>query len=91
MAYLTWREYVRSEIVCLGVLVLIAGAVIAVLPQMGIMLVGDQSVLVGALLAVVGLVLIIVGFFFTKKKRDSVLAPVDTRQDDVPPPPPPPD
>jgi hypothetical protein len=31
------------------------------------------------------------GFVFTKRKRDSVLRPVDTKMDDTPPPPPPPD
>ncbi|MCF2136954.1 MAG: LPXTG cell wall anchor domain-containing protein [Candidatus Thorarchaeota archaeon] len=91
MAYLTWREHIRSGPVCLGVLVLIAGAVVALLPRMGSEPFGANTGLFGALIAVVGLVLILIGFFFTKKKRDSVLAPIDTRQDDVPPPPPPPD
>jgi hypothetical protein len=50
-----------------------------------------MTVYVGAIVAVVGLLLIIMGFVFTKKKRDSVLAPVDTKMDDTPPPPPPPD
>ncbi len=49
------------------------------------------TVLIGAVVAVVGLIFIIMGFVLTKKKRDSVLTKVDTRQDDVPPPPPPPD
>ena len=95
MAYLTWREYTRSGPVCLGALVLIAGAIIALLPTMGdaYILLGDGPTqqLYGAIIAVVGLLLIILGFVWTKKKRDSVLAPVDTKIDDTPPPPPPPD
>ncbi len=91
MAYLTWREYTRSGPVCLGVLVLIAGAVIALLASQGTDLLGGYGLLGGAGLAVVGLLLIVAGFFFTKKKRDSVLTKIDTRQEDTPPPPPPPD
>ncbi|MHA1216575.1 MAG: hypothetical protein ACTSPX_04545 [Candidatus Thorarchaeota archaeon] len=91
MAYLTWREHVRSGPVCFGALLVIAGAVIALLPRMGMEPLGANTVLVGAVVAVIGLVLILMGFFLTKKKRDSVLAKIDTRQEDVPPPPPPPD
>ena len=92
MAYLTWREYVRSGPVCLGALILIAGAVIALLASQGIYdIYPPYGVTIGAALAVVGLIFIILGFVFTAKKRDSVLAPIDTRQDDTPPPPPPPD
>ncbi|MFX1368846.1 MAG: hypothetical protein ACFFAY_09630 [Promethearchaeota archaeon] len=93
MAYLTWREYVRSGPVCLGALILIAGAVIALLPSIDVAydFIPGMTVYVGAIVAVVGLLLIIIGFVFTKKKRDSVLARVDTKIDDTPPPPPPPD
>ncbi len=93
MAYLTWREYVRSGPVCLGALILIAGAVIALLPSIDVAydFIPGMTVYVGAIVAVLGLLLIIIGFVFTKKKRDSVLAPVDTKVDDTPPPPPPPD
>lgn len=93
MAYLTWREYVRSGPVCLGALILIAGAVIALLPSIdpAYDFIPGMTVYVGAIVAVVGLLLIIIGFVFTKKKRDSVLARVDTKIDDTPPPPPPPD
>ncbi|TFH07553.1 MAG: hypothetical protein E4H14_08250 [Candidatus Thorarchaeota archaeon] len=91
MAYLTMREYTRSGPVCLGALVLIAGAIIALLPSLNYPILGDNTQLYGAIIAVVGLVLIIIGFAFTKKKRDSVLAPVHTKLDDTPPPPPPPD
>ena len=93
MAYLTMREYTRSGPVCLGALVLIAGAIIALLPSISVDydFFAPNTVLIGAVIAVVGLVLIIIGFAFTKKKRDSVLAPVDTKIDDTPPPPPPPD
>jgi hypothetical protein len=49
------------------------------------------TVMIGAGVAIVGLLLIIVGFIFTRKKRDSVLRPVDTKVEDTPPPPPPPD
>ncbi|TFG12711.1 hypothetical protein EU537_08430 [Candidatus Thorarchaeota archaeon] len=91
MSYLTWREYVRSGPVCLGAILVIAGAVWALLPTMGITVVPDYDTIIGAAVAVVGLILILIGFFMTTKKRDSVLRPVDTRQEDVPPPPPPPD
>ncbi len=90
MSYLTWREYVRTGPVCLGALLVIAGAVIALLPGMGYVFVEDYQVIIGAVVAIVGLIFILVGFFFTSKKRDSVTRPVDTRQDDTPPPPPPP-
>jgi dipeptide/tripeptide permease len=87
------RDYTRSGPVCLGALVLIAGAVIALLPSINeaYALFGDNTVLYGAIIAVVGLLLIIIGFAWTKQKRDSVLAPVGTKMDDTPPPPPPPD
>ncbi len=91
MSYLTWREYVRSGPVCLGALLVIAGAVVALLPSLGYDLIPGYTVLVGGVIAVVGLVFIVCGFFFTKKQRDSVLTAVDTRVDDSPPPPPPPD
>ena len=87
------REYTRSGPVCLGALVLIAGAIIALLPSIdpAYDFFAPNTLLIGAVIAVVGLVLIIIGFAFTKKKRDSVLAPVETKMDDTPPPPPPPD
>jgi hypothetical protein len=52
---------------------------------------GEYTVMIGAVVAVVGLLFIIMGFVFTRRKRDSVLRPVDTKVDDTPPPPPPPD
>ena len=58
---------------------------------MNIVIVAEYDTIIGAVVAIVGLVFILIGFFFTKKKRDSVLTPVDTRVDDSPPPPPPPD
>ena len=93
LAYLTMREYTRSGPVCLGALVLIAGAIIALLPSIDVAydFFAPNTVLYGAIMAVVGLVLIIIGFALTKKKRDSVLAPIVTKIDDTPPPPPPPD
>ena len=71
----------------------IAGAILALLPgyDLAYDFIPGYTVLIGAVVAVVGLIFIIMGFFLTKKKRDSVLTKVDTRQDDVPPPPPPPD
>jgi hypothetical protein len=79
--------------VCLGALILIAGAVIALLPSINeeYAFFGANTMLYGAIIAVVGLILIIIGFAWVKKKRDSVLRPVDTKMDDTPPPPPPPD
>ncbi|MBN2230651.1 MAG: hypothetical protein JW779_13765 [Candidatus Thorarchaeota archaeon] len=93
MSYLTWREYTRSGPVCLGALMVIAGAVLALLPgyDPAYDFVPGYTVYIGAIVAVVGLLFIIMGFLFTKKKRDSVLRPVDTKLDDTPPPPPPPD
>ena len=92
MAYLTWREYVRAYPICLGALLVIAGAVIALLPSLDYPLFGENTVLIGGVVAIVGLIMILAGFFITKKKRDSVLTPVDTGPlDDTPPPPPPPD
>ena len=78
---------------CLGALLVIGGAILALLPGLdpAYAFFGDNTVLIGAIVAVVGLLLIIVGFVFTRKKRDSVLRPVDTKLDDTPPPPPPPD
>ncbi|MBY8999243.1 MAG: hypothetical protein KGD60_16180, partial [Candidatus Thorarchaeota archaeon] len=89
MAYLTMREYTRSGPVCLGALVLIAGAIIALLPSISVDYVffGENTTLYGAVIAIVGLLLIIIGFAITKKKRDSVRAPVSTKIDDTPPPP----
>ncbi len=91
MSYLTWREYVRSGPVCLGAILIIVGAIWALLPTMEITVVAGYDAIIGAAVAVIGLILILIGFFMTKKKRDSVLRPVDTKQEDVPPPPPPPD
>ena len=92
MAYLTWREYVRSYPICFGALLVIIGAAIALLPGLGYEIVEGYTVLIGGVIAVIGLVFILLGFFITKKKRDSVLTKVDTRPlDDTPPPPPPPD
>ena len=78
---------------CLGALLVIGGAILALLPGFNpdYAFLGDYTVTIGAVVAIVGLLLIIVGFVFTRKKRDSVLRPVDTRVDDTPPPPPPPD
>ena len=91
MSYLTWREYVRSGPVCLGALLVIAGAIWALLPSMSIEIVAGYDTIIGAVVAIVGLIFILIGFFWTKKKRDSVLTKVDTRVEDTPPPPPPPD
>lgn len=93
MSYLTMRDYVRSGPICLGALLVIAGAIVALLPSLNyeVPFLTPNEVLYGGIIAVVGLVFIVLGFFMTKKKRDSVLAPVDTRVDDTPPPPPPPD
>ena len=54
MSYLTWREYVRSGPICLGVLLIIAGAVMVLLPTLGITLVPEWDSIIGAILAVVG-------------------------------------
>ena len=93
MAYLTWRSYVRSGPVCFGALLVIGGAILALLPSIdpAYDFIPGMTVLIGAAVAVLGLIFILIGFFFTRKKRDSVLAPVDIRVDDTPPPPPPPD
>jgi len=80
--------------VCLGALLVIGGAIIALLASTdpaAYSFFGDYTVMIGAIVAVVGLLFIIMGFIFTRKKRDSVLRPVDTKLDDTPPPPPPPD
>ncbi len=90
MSYLTWREYARSWLICLGVLLVIAGSILAIMVNMGPSFMMNQT-LIGGVVAIIGLVFIILGFFYTKKKRDSVTAPVDTRVEDTPPPPPPPD
>lgn len=93
MSYLTWRSYVRSGPVCLGVLLVIAGAVLALLASNfpAYDFVPGYTVLIGAAVAVVGFLFIIIGFVFTKKKRDSVKGRIDTKLSDTPPPPPPPD
>ncbi|MFW9807353.1 MAG: hypothetical protein ACFFFK_11550 [Candidatus Thorarchaeota archaeon] len=94
MSYLTWRDYTRSGPVCLGALLVIGGAIISLLvytdPATYDFIPG-YTMLIGAIVAIVGLLFIIMGFVFTKRKRDSVLRPVDTKMDDTPPPPPPPD
>ena len=93
MSYLTWREYTRSGPVCLGALLVIGGAIISLLAytDAAYAFLGEYTVMIGAVVAVVGLLFIIMGFVFTRRKRDSVLRPVDTKIDDTPPPPPPPD
>ncbi|MGV9103930.1 MAG: hypothetical protein ACOC38_01420 [Promethearchaeia archaeon] len=91
MSYLTIREYVRSGPVCFGALLVIAGSIIALMPSLGYELVEGYTMLIGAVIAVVGLLLIVAGFFLTSKRRDSVLRPIDTDQGDTPPAPPPPD
>jgi len=91
MSYLTWRSYARSGPVCFGALLVIAGAVLALLANQGNLLLGDNTMLIGAAAAILGLVFIIIGFARPKKKRDSVLTKVDTRSGNVPPPPPPKD
>ncbi len=94
MSYLTWRDYTRSGPVCFGALLVIAGAIISLLVYTNPTaydFVPGYTMLIGAIVAVVGLLFIIMGFVFTKRKRDSVLRPVDTKLDDTPPPPPPPD
>ncbi len=90
MAYLTMREYVRSGPVCLGVLLVIIGAVLA-LRVGGFDPLAPNTVLVGLAMTALGLIFVVCGFFFTKKKRDSVLTKIDTSRRDVPPPPPGPD
>lgn len=84
------REYARSWLICLGVILVIVGSILAIMFNMGSVFMMNQT-MIGGVIAVIGLVFIILGFFITKKKRDSVLAPVDTRVEDTPPPPPPPD
>ncbi|RLI55112.1 MAG: hypothetical protein DRO87_09375 [Candidatus Thorarchaeota archaeon] len=83
----------RSGWICFGALLVIAGAVLALLPGYNAAydFVPGYTVMIGAGVAILGLILIIMGFVFTRKKRDSVLRPVDTKVDDTPPPPPPPD
>ena len=68
MSYLTWREYVRSGPVCLGALMVIAGAILALLPgyDLAYDFIPGYTVLIGAVVAVVGLIFIIMGFFLTK-------------------------
>jgi len=88
MSYLTWRQRVRSGPVCFGVLLIIVGAVLALMGYQGYDIIPGYTLMVGAIVTVLGLVFVVCGFFFTKKQRDSVLTKVDTRQDDVPPPPP---
>jgi len=80
--------------VCFGALLVIGGAIISLLVYTNPAaydFVPGYTMLIGAIVAVVGLLFIIMGFVFTKRKRDSVLRPVDTKLDDTPPPPPPPD
>ncbi|MFW9833476.1 MAG: hypothetical protein ACFFEK_05750 [Candidatus Thorarchaeota archaeon] len=94
MSYLTWRDYTRSGPVCLGALLVIGGAIISLLvytDPAAYDFIPGYTMLIGAIVAVIGLLFIIMGFVFTKRKRDSVLRPVDTKMDDTPPPPPPPD
>lgn len=91
MSYLTLREYVRSWVVCLGALLVIGGSILAIMAQMGNDIIPGYTLMIGAVVAVLGLIILICGFFWTRKKRDSVLAPIDTRVEDAPPPPPPPD
>ncbi|MFX1580096.1 MAG: hypothetical protein ACFFBJ_10645 [Promethearchaeota archaeon] len=94
MSYLTWRDYTRSGPVCLGALLVIGGAIISLLvytDPAAYDFIPGYTMLIGAIVAVIGLLFIIMGFVFTKRKRDSVLRPVDTKMDDTPPAPPPPD
>jgi len=94
LSYLTWRDYTRSGPVCFGALLVIGGAIISLLVYTNPAaydFIPGYTMLIGAIVAVVGLLFIIMGFVFTKRKRDSVLRPVDTKLDDTPPPPPPPD
>ncbi len=92
MSYLTWREYVRSGPICLGVILIIVGAIyVLAATTFGLVVVAGYDTIIGAILAVVGVIFVVCGFFFTQKKRDSVLTPVSTKMDDTPPPPPPPD
>lgn len=94
MSYLTWRDYTRSGPVCFGALLVIGGAIISLLVYTNPAaydFIPGYTMLIGAIVAVLGLLFIIMGFVFTKRKRDSVLRPVDTKVDDTPPPPPPPD
>jgi drug/metabolite transporter (DMT)-like permease len=94
LSYLTWREYTRSGPVCFGALLVIAGAILALLPgyNPAYDFIPGYTVLIGAVVAIVGLLFIIMGFVFTKKKRDSVTGRIDTKKlSDTPPPPPPPD
>lgn len=94
MSYLTWREYTRSGPVCFGALLVIGGAIISLLvytDPVAFDFIPGYTMMIGAIVAILGLLFIIMGFIFTRKKRDSVLRPVDTKLDDTPPPPPPPD
>ena len=94
MSYLTWRDYTRSGPVCFGALLVIGGAILSLLvytDPAAYDFIPGYTMLIGAIVAVVGLLFIIMGFVFTKRKRDSVLRPVDTKMDDTPPAPPPPD
>ena len=93
MSYLTWREYTRSGPVCFGALLVIGGAILSLLAynDPAFDFIPGYTVMIGAIVAVLGLLFIIMGFVFTRRKRDSVLRPVDTKLDDTPPPPPPPD
>jgi hypothetical protein len=80
--------------VCLGAILVIAGAILGLLPSYDSAydFVPGYTVLIGAVVAIIGLIFIIIGFVFTKKKRDSVTGRIDTKKlSDTPPPPPPPD
>ena len=78
---------------CFGALLVIGGAILSLLAynDPAFDLIPGYTVMIGAIVAVLGLLFIIMGFVFTRRKRDSVLRPVDTKLDDTPPPPPPPD
>lgn len=69
-------------------MLIIVGAVLALMGYLDYDIIAGYTLMVGAIVTVLGLVCVVCGFFFTKKERDSVLRKVDTRQDDVPPPPP---
>lgn len=79
---------------CFGALLVIGGAILSLLvytDPAAFDFIPGYTMMIGAIVAVLGLLLIIMGFVFTRRKRDSVLRPVDTKIDDTPPPPPPPD
>jgi len=88
MAYLTKRGYARAGPICLGVLLVVVGAVLFLLGSSASPPLGANTSIIGVVLTVVGVIFIVIGFAATKKKRDSVLTKVDTSKGDVPPPPP---